>query len=166
MSVAARIAPDEYAQLNRSAPASDRVVGTLVHRLLQRFGFADLTVETIRDVAARLLRRDEIDDGDDVDALVNAAVDAYTAICAREDVRLLYAAGRTLHEVPFTMTIDGRILRGTVDCLVETAPGRLTLLEFKTGRERPEHRAQVDLYLQAIRQVFRDSLVEAKLIYA
>ena len=57
-------------------------------------------------------------------------------------------------------------LRGTVDCLVETAPGRFTILEFKTGRARPEHQAQVDLYLQAMRQVFPDSLIDAQLIYA
>jgi ATP-dependent helicase/nuclease subunit A len=158
---------NETGMAPRPAHGSDRLVGTLVHRLLQRDGFGELaSADAMRRRASRLLRHDEIDDSDDVDALVNAAVDAYAVICAREDVRLLYAAGRTLHEVPFTMTIDGRILRGTVDCLVETAPGRLTLLEFKTGRERPEHRAQVDLYLQAIRQVFPDSLIDAKLIYA
>jgi len=120
----------------------------------------------MRERAARLLRHDEIEERDDVDALIHGAVDAYAAICAREDVRVLYAAGRTLHEVPFTMTIDGRILRGTVDCLVETAPGRFTILEFKTGRARAEHQAQVDLYLQAMRQVFPGALIDARLIYA
>jgi RecB family exonuclease len=138
-----------------------------VHRLLQRAGVGELaTSDATPERAARLLRHDEIEESDDVDALIHAAVDAYAAICAREDVRMLYAAGRTLHEVPFTMTIDGRILRGTVDCLVETAPGRFTMLEFKTGRERPEHQAQVDFYLHAMRQVFAGALIDARLIYA
>jgi RecB family exonuclease len=64
------------------------------------------------------------------------------------------------------MTLDGRILRGTVDCLVETAPGHLTLLEFKTGRERPEHQMQLELYAQAMRQVFPDALIDTRLVYA
>ena len=168
MSVASAIADDhERERVDRITPASDRLVGTLVHRLLQRAGGDELaTSDAMRERAARLLRHDEIEESDDVDALIDGAVDAYAAIRAREDVRVLYAAGRTLHEVPFTMTIDGRVLRGTVDCLVETAPGRFTILEFKTGRERPEHQAQVGLYLYAMGQVFPDSLIDAKLIYA
>jgi ATP-dependent helicase/nuclease subunit A len=168
MSVASAIADDHGRErVDRITPASDRLVGTLVHRLLQRAGGDELaTSDATRERAARLLRHDEIEESDDVDALIDGAVDAYAAIRAREDVRVLYAAGRTLHEVPFTMTIDGRILRGTVDCLVETAPGRFTILEFKTGRKRPEHQAQVDLYLYAMRQVFPDSLIDAQLIYA
>jgi RecB family exonuclease len=168
MSVASAIADDhERERVDRITPASDRLVGTLVHRLLQRAGGDELaTSGATRERAARLLRHDEVEESDDVDALIDGAVDAYAAIRAREDVRVLYAAGRTLHEVPFTMTIDGRILRGTVDCLVETPPGRFTILEFKTGRKRPEHQAQVDLYLYAMRQVFPDSLIDARLIYA
>jgi len=149
----------------RSAPESDRLIGTLVHRLLQRVGFRDLTSDVIRDAVARLVRQDEIDDSDDVQALVDAVAAAYTMIGARADVRELYTAGRTLHEVPFTMTIGGRVLRGTVDCLVETAPGRFTLLEFKTGRPRPEHEAQVNLYLQAMKRTFPDAAIDAKLVY-
>jgi ATP-dependent helicase/nuclease subunit A len=168
MSVASAIAGDhERERADRITPASDRLVGTLVHRLLQRAGGGKLaTSDATRERAARLLRHDEIEESDDVEALIDGAVDAYAAIRAREDVHVLYAAGRTLHEVPFTMTIDGRIVRGTVDCLVETAPGRFTILEFKTGRKRPEHQAQVDLYLYAMRQVFPDSLIDAQLIYA
>jgi ATP-dependent exoDNAse (exonuclease V) beta subunit len=168
MSVASAIADDDQRErVDRITPASDRLVGTLVHRLLQRAGVGELaTSDAMRERAARLLRHDEIEESDDVDAVIRAAVDAYAAICAREDVRVLYAEGRKLHEVPFTMTIGGRILRGTVDCLVETAAGRFTILEFKTGRERPEHQAQVDLYLNAMRQVFAGALIDARLIYA
>jgi ATP-dependent exoDNAse (exonuclease V) beta subunit len=136
-----------------------------VHRLLQRVGFSDLTFDEIRDAVSRLVRQDEIDESDDVHASVDAAAAAYTMIGARTDVRELYAAGRTLHEVPFTMTIGGCVLRGTVDCLVETAPGRFTLLEFKTGRPRPEHAAQVNLYLQAMKGTFPDAAIDAKLVY-
>jgi ATP-dependent exoDNAse (exonuclease V) beta subunit len=64
------------------------------------------------------------------------------------------------------MAIDGRILHGTVDCLVQTAPDRFTVLEFKTGRERPEHRTQVALYQRAMALVFPGAVVDARLAYA
>lgn len=147
------------------APLTDRLAGTLVHRLLQRFGFA-VPTDDLRGLAFRLLREEEIDASDGLDGVVDQAVASYTNICGREDVRELYAAGRTLHEVPFTTVIDGRVLRGSVDCLVETAPGHLTVLEFKTGRPRPEHQAQLAIYLQAMKQAFVTEIIDAVLIYS
>jgi ATP-dependent exoDNAse (exonuclease V) beta subunit len=162
---------DEGSPLRRAGRGSDRVVGTLVHRLLQRLGVgAASSPGVVRDAASRLVRPDEVDESGDLDALLDAAAAAYAAMCAHEDVRAIYLPGQTprptLHEVPFTMAIDGVILRGTVDCLVQTAPGRFTVLEFKTGRERPEHHAQVELYRRAMQQVFPGCVVEARLVYA
>ena len=166
-SIAAAIASaGEYGPLRRAGQESDRLVGTLVHRLLQRFGLAEASVPRVREVAARLIRQEEIDESGDVGALVEAAVSTYTAICARDDMRALYMSGKKLHEVPFTMVVDGRFLRGTVDCLVQTASDRFTVLEFKTGQERSEHRAQIDLYQRAMQLVFPDCKVDVQLIYA
>ena len=147
------------------APLSDRLVGTLVHRLLHRFGFT-APADDFRDRARQLLRGEEIDASDDVDGVVEKAVADYATICARQDVRELYAAGRKLHEVPFTTVIEGRVLRGSVDCLVETAPGHLTVLEFKTGRPRPEHQAQLAVYRQAMKQAFVTAIINAVLVYS
>ena len=149
-----------------TTPLSDRLVGTLVHRLLERIGFSALALDAVRALASRLLRPDERDDIGDLEAMLDAAAASYASICSRDEVRALYSAGRRLHEVPFTMAVDGCVLRGTVDCLVETAPGRLTLLEFKTGGERTEHRTQVDLYVRAMRQVFPGASIDARVIYA
>ena len=165
MSVVAAIAVATDTRTD-AAPLSDRLIGTLVHRLLQRIGFSEPASATIRDIARRLVRDEEIDESEGVAAIVDAAIAAYASICTRREVRELYAAGRTLHEVPFTATIDGKTLRGTVDCLVETAPNRLTILEFKTGRPRPEHQAQVDVYLRAMRQAFPASTIDAILVYS
>jgi len=63
------------------------------------------------------------------------------------------------------MSLNGRIVRGTVDCLIESASGVFTLLEFKSGRERPEHRQQVQMYLQALRQVFPGAVMDAWVVY-
>ena len=153
-------------EAERTVRSSSPLAGTLVHRLLQRIGFGGIAVQPVRELARRLVRADEIDEHEDVDPLIDAAVEAYQAICARDDVRLLYQAGRAFHEVPFTMWSDGRIVRGTIDCLVETAPGAFTLLEFKTGRERAQDRQQVEVYLQALRQLFAGASIDARVVYA
>jgi len=148
-------------------PASDRLIGTLVHRLVQRLGLVvEATPERVYDIASRLVRPEEVDDGDDFNAVIDAAVRAYEALGSHPSVRELYLSGPALHEVPFTTRVDGRVLRGTVDCLIRSATGQMTILEFKTGRQRPEHAAQVELYRRAIQQVFPDCAVETRLIYA
>ena len=145
---------------------SDRVLGTLVHRLLDRIGMvSDIASERLHDVALGMLRPEEAGDVEELHALVDRAVDAYRALCGREDVRALYAAGDRLHEVPFTMRTGDAFLRGTIDCLIRH-DDRVTVLEFKTGRPRPEHQAQVDLYTQAAEQMFPGVRVDALLIYA
>ena len=170
-SVAAMVSTETGRGSFEPTPAtSGRLVGTLVHRLLQRIGIGDpgsgaRNPPPIRDVAMEMVRN-EVGDLDDLQRIVNTAVETYEAICACEDVRVLYQMGRALHEVPFTMKIDGRIVRGTIDCVVETAPGAFTVLEFKTGRERPEDSQQVQLYLQALRQVFPGAPVNARVVYA
>jgi ATP-dependent helicase/nuclease subunit A len=142
---------------------SDQLIGTLVHRLLQRFGFD----ASAADVAAvrGVLQADETS-VDDPTADMDRALAAYRSLCAQPDVRALYESGERLHEVPFTMRHGGRFLRGSIDCLVRTAPDRLTVLEFKTGRPRDEHRAQVDLYREAASRLFPGCTVEARLVYA
>jgi ATP-dependent exoDNAse (exonuclease V) beta subunit len=142
---------------------SDRTIGTVVHRLLERLGFgADPAFARAR--VAQLLRAEELIESDS--EFLDAAVAAYEAMSRRDDVRALYASGDTLHEVPFTMLADGAWLRGTIDCLVRDGHGGLTVLEFKTGRPRPEHRAQVELYRRAAEQMFPGSVVDARLVYA
>ena len=148
---------------------SDRIVGTLVHRMLQRFGF-DLGGgnAVTRQAALGILRPGEALAASverTAAELADAAVDVYRSICRRPDVRALYAAGVRLHEVPFTMRLDGVVLRGTIDCLVRTASDRMTVLEFKTGRPRDDHRVQLDLYRRAAERLFPGLSVDAHLVY-
>ncbi len=152
--------------------ASDRLLGTLVHRLLQRFGFEGPGAGSDRAAASRMLRADEADG-----AWVDAALAAYRAICGRPEIRDLYFAGERLHEVPFTMRVDesvggyaggyagGFIVRGTIDCLVRTGTDRMTLLEFKTGRPREDHRTQLDLYRRAAERLFPGVAIDAQIVY-
>jgi RecB family exonuclease len=120
--------------------------------------------DTMRD----LLRPEEIGEVNTerpATEVVHAAVAAYRAICGRPDIRALYASGQRWHEVPFTMRIDDAPLRGTIDCLVQTAAGRISVLEFKTGRPRPEHALQLDVYRRAAERLFPGAVIEGHLIY-
>jgi ATP-dependent helicase/nuclease subunit A len=148
---------------------SDRLVGTVVHRMLERFGFdgADATAlaaSRLLQLAHSLDERFELT-GPAADDLASAALRAYRAICDRSDVRSLYDAGTHWHEVPFTMRRGGSTWRGTIDCLIQTSPTTMAVLEFKTGRPRPEHEAQLELYREAASHLFPGMTIEAHLVY-
>ena len=152
-------------------PASDRLLGALVHRMLQRIpaGEAGDAVELAR-AARRLLADDEMATLEDPDGTVDAAVGSFRALAARDDVRALLASGDRLHEVPFSLSREGQILRGTIDCLVVRAPdggdrAAVTVVEFKTGRKRAEHQQQLDVYIEAARALFPAASVDGVLVY-
>jgi ATP-dependent exoDNAse (exonuclease V) beta subunit len=145
------------------------MVGTLVHRLLQRFGFdGDAEPLTRQNVLAlfhaRSTDRAEAADGSAGD-VCDRALAAYRAICSRPEVRSLYTSGDRWHEVPFTMRLGESVWRGTIDCLVQTSPTTITVLEFKTGRRRAEHDAQLQLYRDAVARLFPGMTIETRLVY-
>jgi ATP-dependent exoDNAse (exonuclease V) beta subunit len=145
---------------------SDRLVGTLVHRLLERHGLtATITAEDVERSLSTMLDLDELVDVTDIRSLARRVASSYAAVCARADVQALYASGERVHEVPFTMATDDGVLRGTIDLLVRRRDGGITILEFKTGRARPEHRAQLELYTRAAELLFPGALVDALLVY-
>ena len=41
----------------------------------------------------------------------------------------------------------------------------MTVLEFKTGRRRPEHQVQLELYRDAASRLFPGMTIEAQLVY-
>jgi ATP-dependent exoDNAse (exonuclease V) beta subunit len=134
--------------------------------MLQRLGFhGDLSPSELDAEAMRLVRPDERAGTADDSQMIQDAVRAYRTIAHRADVRSLYLSGERWHEVPFTARLDGAFLRGTIDCLVRTAD-TVTILEFKTGVQQPQHAAQLDLYRRAVEQLFPDMKVGTALIYA
>jgi len=147
----------------------NRLTGTLVHQLLQRFG---LGVETAKicaeDVMPLVLANDAakaVAEGAAADLAKDAAT-ACRSISARPEIRDLFTERERLHEVPFTMRVDGGIVRGAIDCLIRTAPDRITVLEFKTGRRREEDQVQLDLYRRAAERLFPGAAIDARLVYA
>ena len=149
----------------QAGEASDRLVGTLVHRLLQREGLThDAPDEWIRQRLLALLRPDESIAADG-QGLVERAFRAYRAFSAHADLRAIYMAGEAFHEVPFSVAVNGQVVRGNIDCLVR-AGTRVTVVEFKTGRPRADHHAQADLYRLAAQSLFPGAEVGARLIYS
>src|SRR4030095_310172 len=124
--------------------ASDRLIGILVHRLLQRVDLvAELGDEQRRQIVAAYLSAARAAELGDIGVVVTEAIARFRQLLSRKDVREIYLSGEPFHEVPFTMQVDGRIVRGTIDCLIAAA-NRITVLEFKTGKPRREHQAQAD----------------------
>ena len=145
---------------------SDRLVGTLVHRLIERCGLETTDAdEVLLERLVPFIRPEERLDIADLDALLSSVVRAFRWLAANANVRALYGRGQPLHEVPFSLETPHGIVRGTLDCLLTMPGGRVVVLEFKTGRRRPEHQTQIDVYAAAMRLVFPDAVVETQLIY-
>ena len=146
---------------------SDRLIGSLVHRLLQREGLAgSFSDDWIAERLASLVRVEESIAIADRDALLGRAAAAYRAFSTHQELRALYLSGQAFHEVPFSLRVGDRVVRGTIDCLVQAPDGGITVLEFKTGRPRSDHQVQTDLYRQAAQALFPDRRVVTQLLYA
>jgi ATP-dependent helicase/nuclease subunit A len=149
-------------------PFEQPLLGLLVHRLLEDLpgpvgGDRD---DLVGRAQALLAAAERAAGGEDACArIVETAVDACLAIREHPQVTPLLATGRWLHEVPFSLRRDGAILRGVVDSIVEHDAG-VTVVEFKTGRARPEHERQLDIYRDAAARLFPGRAIEAVLVYA
>jgi ATP-dependent helicase/nuclease subunit A len=172
--VSDRIRPlqaDAPTPTNVDAGTSERLLGTLVHRLIQRFGLSiDVDPEIVAGSLRQLMRPDEHVAGQQLEEVFGQAAALHRRLALRADVRRWYGSGQVWHEVPFTMVKDGVRSRGSIDCLIVrlVAPDQLqdvTILEFKTGIPRSEHVEQVSLYKEAAAGIFRGAPVTGVLIY-
>jgi ATP-dependent helicase/nuclease subunit A len=162
--VATGALPGQPSSLEDRRRVSGRLLGTLAHRLVQRLGLG-ADEQAARAALSSVIRADERPEIVDDASLIDDVISRYLCLCRRDEVLALFASGEVLHEVPFTMREETRVVRGTIDCVVRDGD-RVTVLEFKTGRRRPEHAAQVQLYKAAAAAVFPDALIDARVIYA
>jgi ATP-dependent helicase/nuclease subunit A len=147
---------------------SDRLLGTLVHRLFQRQLDVNLSQSAIADLVPALLRSAESVDVADEKALSEAVASTYYRLRQRDDVAAVLAQGRCHYEVPFSFQpadVSGAVVRGRIDCLVERAEGNFTIVEFKTGRPRPEHESQVAVYRAALSAAMPGREIETRVLY-
>ena len=150
----------------QAGAASELMVGRLVHRIL---GSGDRHTAA-QDLALSLLTSDERATLDNVDEVASRAGAVCEALRARPDIAILIESGTCLHEVPFSMSVQesdsSLVVRGTIDLLVIRDDGSVLVVEFKTGRQRPSHERQLDVYLRAARALYPGRTVEGWLLYA
>ena len=91
------------------------------------------------------------------------AAQLYLRARQHPQVAAIYGSSEVWHEVPFSTADGGTIVRGTIDCLARTGPDQVTVLEFKTGRPRDWHEAQLRLYQRAVERLFPGGQVRAEL---
>ena len=168
-----RVSISERAASDRARATSDRLAtgsaleGTLVHRLLLHGsaldGCADSgeEVQVVRD----LLEPHEQVEAADLDEVARAALRTYHALKGRPDVVELLHSGQSYSEVPLSLRIGTTILRGRIDRLIRRADGSIVVVEVKTGVARPEHDAQLALYVRAVETLFPGAPVEGRLLY-
>ena len=149
----------------------DVTAGILVHRLVESRGLA-LTTDDEADLtyARDLLRPEERASLEDIDATVRAAVASWRGLQNRPEISRLLTTGRRHHEVPFSLRteLNGApvVLRGSIDCLVQQENGAIVVVELKTGKRRPVHQRQLDVYVEAARRLFPRAVVEGRLVYS
>ncbi len=170
-SVSEWLARSEEPHPNGEGRRRNVTAGILVHRLFQwctDAGRADEPADLER--ARALLSASERASIDQVDDLVADAVSAWRRLRSRKDVVNLLAGNRLVHEVPFSMSIrrNGEcvVLRGVIDCLVQKNDGSILVVEFKTGRPRPSHQRQLDLYVDAAMTIYPGARIDGRLVYA
>ncbi len=142
----------------------DVLVGSLVHRLFQIPPPAG--ADHVTHARARL-RAEERAIVDDLDQTIASAVRIWQGMRERPDVASILDGAAVLTEVPFSLRVTPgtEIIRGTIDGLALGPDGSVTVLEYKTGRPRAVHQAQLDLYVRAARALFAEARVEGRLIY-
>ena len=151
----------------REGEASDLLVGLVVHRLLQRFGMtADINDHDLTSTVELLVRRDGDPESVADPEITGRIIARFEALRRQQKLRAVYDAGDVFHEVPFTFSSEGHIVRGAIDCLIRQADGSVCILEFKTGRRREEHQRQAELYRRAAAAVFPEVPVTVDVVYA
>jgi ATP-dependent exoDNAse (exonuclease V) beta subunit len=147
------------------AASTDRLVGTLVHRLFHRRLDAAADDAELQSEVRRLIRAEEAIDVEDLDALVASAAAMYRRLRLQPEVAALLEAGQCHYEVPFSVLEAGEVVRGVIDCVVLGLSGEAVGLEFKTGQPRASHERQAEVYSRAVSAIFQRQRVEVKIIY-
>jgi ATP-dependent exoDNAse (exonuclease V) beta subunit len=148
--------------------SSDRLTGTVVHRLFARGLSAGIAHSAVVALVPGLVRADELVDAPPLAELANRAAQMFLTLLSRPDVASLLAGGQCFHEVPFSFAPPDRpdvLFRGAVDCLVVGADAEATILEFKTGQPRPEHEIQASAYTLALTAALPNLKISAKIVY-
>jgi ATP-dependent helicase/nuclease subunit A len=139
----------------------DLAVGTTVHRL---FEYAVPLDESLQDVTRTVLPDLPGKTPAERQEATRKAADFYAWLSRQPELDRLMKEGEVHREVPFALVHEGRVLRGMIDSLV-LLPGRIVVIDYKTGGARSEHKMQMELYLEAARVLFPQKDMEGLVFY-
>ncbi|MDA1093625.1 MAG: UvrD-helicase domain-containing protein [Acidobacteria bacterium] len=158
---------------------SGAMVGRLVHRMLQRAGeTGGVTDADLESHVVHVMNSEERARPDVQELTVESAA-VFRRAMKRADVAEILRA-HCVFEVPFSMRLDHLhphsdfaahdtgepiVIRGTIDCLQRRPDGGLRVIELKTGGQRPHHERQLALYVDAVRAMFPEAVVDGTLVY-
>lgn len=139
--------------------------GRWLHRLFERL--ADVPEESRRERAGRWLAQQGLQDREARHDVIDQAL----GVIENPQFRELFGAG-ALAEAPIAAVVGEAVIAGTVDRLL-IGPGKVQLIDFKTGRVTPRsadevpmaHIRQMAAYSAALAVIFPDRPVEAALLY-
>lgn len=150
-----------------AATGSSRLVGTLVHRLLQAQVDPSASDDVLAGAVSGLVGSLDVSETDGVGWVVEV-IRVYRALACRAELQDLLRSGAVFYEVPYSfLSADrpGVVIRGIVDCVVVHPSGERTVVEFKTGVPRPEHQAQAERYARALDAILGPEPTKARVFY-
>ncbi len=137
--------------------AAARAFGALVHRAVAA-GALEADAETRASIVLRLGAGMSETTRDEAGA-------ALVRLAARDDVRELITEADVHHEVPLSWTAaDGSTVRAVLDAVVSHGDGRMTVVEFKTGRAREADERQLADYVAGLGRLLRGKFVSGRII--
>ncbi len=136
---------------------SARAVGALVHQAL-----AAGALEASPERRAAIVSRLGVGTPAEVLAQVRASL---SQLADRDDVRQLILEADVDHEVPLSWTAaDGSTVRAVLDAVVRHKDGRITVVEFKTGRAQEADDRQLVDYVEGLGRLLRGKIVSGRII--
>ena len=120
-----------------------RLLGTEVHRIIEekQRGIAPFPDESELDEPSEVGRTE----------VVGSMVAHFETEYGDRTVATL-ASGEPMVELPFTLRVEGQIVRGRIDAVYETEDGGIEIVDFKTGRRfKPHDEDQLALYAAAMK---------------
>ncbi len=153
--------------LDPNEPLSPTELGDVVHRLLRIVGTGGLprlreALEQSLGLDVQAARRLQAAGG-----RVRAMLEAY--VQSPLYLELVAPCSRLRTEMTVLAAVDDVLLEGKIDALVEDRAGALHVLDYKTGRERPQTAAsyefQLGLYCAAVQRLTAGPPASARVLY-
>ncbi|MCC6796523.1 MAG: UvrD-helicase domain-containing protein [Candidatus Hydrogenedentes bacterium] len=146
-------------RVDENVAAVSRRRGTLTHAFLERWDFQHAPDSAL----ASVLRESSLDD-EEAHKFTEGITRCAAQFLASDLGKTIAAAKRLDREVPFILALGGKIIRGTIDLLIDGA----TIVDYKTGKPGPNELAgyatQLQLYAAAVRDLAGTAVSSAYLV--